>query len=356
MVSLCLVTSALRPAPPARRRPPVPPADPRRSAQIQPPVARTTYRHGRPVRRRRRPGRGLALLLVLAVGLVGYTQVEGLPSLGGAPATAPPSTPDPQVDWPVQGQAAYTTSAIDGVRTSGSDAPQPIASVTKLMTAYVVLQELPLEAGEQGPSIPVTGADVADTERRRSEGESTVPVAAGKDLTELEALQALLLPSANNVAVILARETAGSVEEFVELMNDTADDLGMDDTSYADPAGMSDGSASTAADQVVLLDAAMEEPVLAAVLGTYSADLPVAGTVTTTDALLGQHGIVGGKTGSHDGAGGCFAYRAVLDVDGQPVTVTAVVLGQRDGPYIQAALTAAERLLLSVAGSTDVRA
>jgi len=310
----------------------------------------------------RRPGLlALGVSVALAVGLAGYAQSVDLPALlGGDPGTsaaaAPtPSSPAPAVDWPVQGQAAYTTSAIDGVRTSGGGAPQPIASVTKLMTAYVVLSELPLEVGEEGPSFAVTSVDVADTQRRRAEGESVVPVAAGQDLTELEALEALLLPSANNVAMILARETAGSVDEFVELMNDAADDLGMDDTEYADPAGMDDGSMSTAADQVVLLDAAMEDPVLAAVLGTYSADIPVAGTVTTTNALLGQHGIVAGKTGSHDGAGGCLAYRAVLDVDGQPVTVTAVVLGQRGGPYIQAALTAAETLLVSVGASTDVR-
>jgi len=139
-------------------------------------------------------------------------------------------------------------------------------------------------------------------------------------------------------------------------MNDAADDLGMDDTEYADPAGMADGSMSTAADQVLLLDAAMADPVLAAVLGAASADVPVAGTVTTTDALLGQHGVVAGKTGSHDAAGGCFAFRAVLQVDGQPVTVTGVVLGQRGGPFIAAALSAAEALLVSVADSSDVRA
>ena len=293
-------------------------------------------------------------MLVLAG--FGYLQVEGPPSLPGqTPAAEPPSSPAPAVGWPGQGQAAYTTSAIDGVRTSGPAGPQPIASVTKLMTAYVVLQERPLELGEEGPVYPVTPADVADTERRRAEGESVVPVAAGEDLTQLEALQALLLPSANNVAVILARETSGSVEEFVEQMNDTAEDLGMADTEYADPAGMDDGSVSTAADQVLLLDAAMDVPVLAAVLGTASAEVPVAGTVRTTNALLGQHGVVGGKTGSHDGAGGCLAYRAVVEVDGQPVTVTAVVLGQRGGPYIKAALAAAETLLLSVAASSDVQ-
>jgi D-alanyl-D-alanine carboxypeptidase (penicillin-binding protein 5/6) len=287
---------------------------------------------------------GLAVAFAMAVGLAVYAKAEQVP------------VPPPLVDWPTLGQAAYTTSSIDEVRASSAPDPQPIASVAKLMTAYVVLQAQPLELGEEGPDLPVTRADVTDTERRRSEGESVVPLEAGEELTELEALEALLLPSANNVAVMLARETAGSVEAFVNRMNATADDLGMDDTEYTDPSGMDAGTVSTPADQVVLLDAALEDPVLAAVLGSRSAEIPVAGTITTTDALLDQHGIVAGKTGSHDAAGGCFAFRAVVRAGGETVTVTGVVLGQRDGPYIQAALTATEELLGSVVGSSDVRA
>jgi D-alanyl-D-alanine carboxypeptidase (penicillin-binding protein 5/6) len=307
---------------------------------------RTTYRHGRPAHRSsgRGPGLlGLAVAIAMAVGLAVYAKAEDVP------------VPPPPVDWPAQGQAAYTTSSIDQVRASGRADPQPIASVAKLMTAYVVLQAAPLALGEEGPDLPVTRGDVTDTERRRAEGESVVPVEAGEELTELEALEALLLPSANNVAMMLARETAGSVDAFVNRMNATADDLGMDDTEYTDPSGMDVGTVSTPADQVVLLDTALEDPVLAAVLGSRSAEIPVAGTITTTDALLGQHGIVAGKTGSHDAAGGCFVFRAVVQVGGEPVTVTGVVLGQRGGPYIQSALTAAEQLLAGVVGSSDVR-
>jgi len=332
-------------APAPRRLPPGPQSRPTLQSRPTPP-SRTRYRHGRPVRNAGRgPGLlGLAVALALAAGLLLYVKAEGEP------------VPAPLVDWPLQGQAAYTTSSLDDVRTSGSSDPQPIASVAKVMTAYVALQLAPLDPGEEGPELSVTRADVTDTERRRADGESVVPLAAGEDLTELEALQALLLPSANNVAMVLARETGGSVAAFVAEMNDTADDLGMDDTEYTDPSGMDDGTVSTAADQVLLLDAAAEDPVLAAVLGTASAEIPVAGTITTTDALLGQHGIVGGKTGSHDAAGGCFAFRAVVQVGGESVTVTGVVLGQRDGPFIAAALTAADALLVSVVASTDVAA
>jgi D-alanyl-D-alanine carboxypeptidase (penicillin-binding protein 5/6) len=267
-----------------------------------------------------------------------------------------PEVPEPAIAWPAQGQAAYTTSELDGIRSSGGEVPVPIASVTKVMTAYVVLHERPLELGESGPTIRLTNRDVADAVGRQANGESVVAVAAGEELTELQALQALLLPSANNVAVVLARSTAGSVDAFVALMNDAADDLGMDDTTYTDPSGMAADTVSTAADQVRLFDAAMQDPVFAAVAGTTSADLPVAGTVVTTSSLLGQDGFIAGKTGSHDAAGGCYAFRVVRRVHGRDVAITGVVLGQRGGPYVEAALTAARALAAEVAASTDARA
>jgi serine-type D-Ala-D-Ala carboxypeptidase (penicillin-binding protein 5/6) len=83
------------------------------------------------------------------------------------------------------------------------------------MTAYLVLRDHPLRVGRDGPTIALTDADVADTDRRRRQEESVVSVAAGERLTELQALQALLLPSANNIAGFwrdgtLARTTGSS--------------------------------------------------------------------------------------------------------------------------------------------------
>lgn len=328
-----------RPVQPRRALPPVPTAGSRRT---------TTYYHGRVLepasRRRRRP---VALPVVVLALLIG-----GIPLLDRAPEVSS----GPSITWPVQGQGAYTTSEIDLVRADGGQAPVPIASVTKVMTAYVVLQAAPLEPGEAGPTLRFSDADVADTERRRANGESVVAVASGEELTEMQALQALLVPSANNVAISLARWTAGSVEDFVERMNEAADDLGMADTTYTDPSGMADDTVSTAADQVRLFEAAMRDPVFAEVAGTTSVHLPVAGTVGTTSSLLGQHGFVAGKTGSHDAAGGCYAFRVVRQFGGRDVAITGVVLGQHGGPYVQAALSAAEALAGQVAASADARA
>ena len=151
------------------------------------------------------------------------------------------------------------------------------------MTAYLVLRDHPLRLGEDGPTITLTTGDVDDTERRRGQDESIVPVAAGEVLTERQALQALLLPSANNIAAVLARWDAGSEGRFVARMNATARSLGMTHTRYTDPSGYDDGTVSTATDQVRIVDQAMRVPVFASIVATPSATLPVAGTVYNTD-------------------------------------------------------------------------
>jgi D-alanyl-D-alanine carboxypeptidase (penicillin-binding protein 5/6) len=252
--------------------------------------------------------------------------------------------------WPADGQAAYVETGRSVIRASPNQHPAPIASVAKVMTAYLVLRDRPLRLGDEGPTITLTDADLADTERRRRRGESVVPVAAGERLTELQALQALLLPSANNIAVVLARWVAGSEGRFVTRMNATARSLGMAHTRYTDPSGYDDATVSTAADQVRLVVRAMRLPVLASIVATSSATLPVAGTVHNTDALLGQGGFVGVKTGSTDAAGGCFAFRAIRRVGGKRTTVTGVVLGQPGDDKIAAGLAAAAALVDRVSG------
>jgi len=198
----------------------------------------------------------------------------------------------------------------------------------------------------------LTDADAADADRRRARAESVVPVVAGERLTEREALEALLLPSANNIALVLARWDAGSVERFVDRMNVTARSLGMDRTRYTDPSGYDDSTVSTAADQVRIVVRAMRLPVFASIVAMTSATLPVVGTVHNTDALLGQNGFVGVKTGSDDAAGGCFAFRAVRRIHGERTAITGVVLGQPGRDRIAAGLAAADAIVARLAGDT----
>ncbi len=252
--------------------------------------------------------------------------------------------------WPADGQAAFVRTGRPQIQASPNQHAAPIASVAKVMTAYLVLRDHPLRLGQEGPAITLGDADVVDTERRREREESVVPVAAGERLTELQALQALLLPSANNVAVVLARWDAGSVGRFVARMNAAARSLGMTHTRYTDPSGYDDRTVSTAADQVRIVEQAMRVPVFASLVATPSATLPVAGTVHNTDALLGHDGFVGVKTGSDDAAGGCFAFRAVRWIDGRRTTITGVVLGQPGRDRIAAGLAAADAMVDRIAG------
>jgi D-alanyl-D-alanine carboxypeptidase (penicillin-binding protein 5/6) len=256
--------------------------------------------------------------------------------------------------WPPRGQGAYV---LDDGKPAASphQHPVPIASVAKVMTAYVVLRHFPLDAGESGPRFVVTEDDVVDTEARGHDGQSVVAVRAGEELSERDALMAILLPSANNVALLVARQVSGSVPAFVAEMNRTARELGMSHTTYTDPSGYDDGTVSTALDQLRLARAVAKDETLAAMMATRSHWLPVAGEVTNTNALLGHDGFVGMKTGSDEAAGGCLMFRAVWRTASGERSVTGVVLGQRGGNLIDAGLAAADRLVEGLAPAATGR-
>jgi D-alanyl-D-alanine carboxypeptidase (penicillin-binding protein 5/6) len=213
------------------------------------------------------------------------------------------------------------------------------------MTAYLVLKHYPLRAGDSGRRFVVGQDDVVDTEARRRDGQSVVDVRAGEQLTERDALMAILLPSANNIAVPVARQVSGSVPFFVAEMNRTARALGMSHTTYTDPSGYDDGTVSTALDQLRLTQVVAKDETLAAMMATRSYWLPVAGGVTNTNALLGQDGFVGMKTGSDKPAGGCLMFRSVWHTASGNRSLIGVVLGQKGHNLITAGLYAAKRLV-----------
>jgi serine-type D-Ala-D-Ala carboxypeptidase (penicillin-binding protein 5/6) len=304
---------------------------------------------------------GLLVVIAAITGAVGYQLLASSSSTGassidvlrseqrGASGEAVPSTV-----WPAYGQAAFVRTGQSQIHAGPNQHVAAIASVAKVMTAYLVLRDHPLEFGQEGPTITLTDADVADTDRRRRQQESVVPVADGEQLTELEALQALLLPSANNIAAVVARWDAGSEDRFVARMNATARSLGMTRTRYTDPSGYDDATVSTAADQLRIVDRALRVPAFASIVATSSATLPVAGTVHNTDTLLGYDGFVGVKTGSDEAAGGCFAFRAIRWIDGKQTTITGVVLGQPGRDLIAAGLAAADAMVDRIAGHRAV--
>jgi D-alanyl-D-alanine carboxypeptidase (penicillin-binding protein 5/6) len=285
------------------------------------------------------------LLGIALVALVLFSALAFLDHHTNAASRKPPKAASLTSEgWPSDGQAAFQVDA-GGIEATSNQQPVPIASVAKVMTAYLVLKKVPLQTDSDGPSMMVTDHDVSDTAMRKARGESLVPVRAGEMLTERQALTALLLPSANNVAAMLAKWSAGSVDAFVDQMNAQARRLGMTHTTYTDPSGFESSTVSTAADQLRLAQAAMKDEAFAAIVRTPSAELPVAGTVHNTDTLLGTDGFVGIKTGSEDAAGGCFMFRAYRLVDRQAVAVTGVVLAQRTKKNLIDGAEAAARAL-----------
>ena len=298
----------------------------------------------------------VALLLgvvIVAVGAWNYVRpVPAVAATSFRPAQTSIEGSAPALPWPSVGSAAVGASGLGLIATDGDVSPAPAASVAKVMTALVLLGDKPLAVGDAGPALVITDQDVATYVRDAAEQQSVVPVAAGEQLSEFQALQALLIPSGNNIAETLARWDAGSVASFVAKMNQRAAALNLTHTTFADPAGVSTQTVSTPADLVALGMAAMQQDVLAQVVGLPQAVLPVAGTVYNVNSALGQSGIIGIKTGSGLNLGATFLFAASATVDGQPLTLYGCVMGQ---PTLDAAFNAAEALIGAMQPALSVR-
>ncbi|MFI1518581.1 hypothetical protein [Kitasatospora cineracea] len=230
----------------------------------------------------------------------------------------------PNIPWPAKGQAAAEVVGVGSLGSSGEEKPVPIASVTKVMNAYLILQAHPLKKGESGPVLTV---DKMAAQESGNNDESTVTLTEGQQLTEYEALEMLMLPSANNVARLLARWDSGSEEEFVKKMNATAAQLGMTNTTYADAAGYNNDTKSTAKDQLKVAEKAMQLEIFKQVVA--EPDTRFNGQrIFNTNALLGKNGIIGGKTGSSTPAQSCLMWAAVKEVGGVQRMIVGVTLGQ----------------------------
>jgi D-alanyl-D-alanine carboxypeptidase (penicillin-binding protein 5/6) len=269
--------------------------------------------------------------------------------------TFPASSPLGEARAPKLPQQGSSILAIDGLGTvgsGGSTQPRPIASITKVMTAYVILKSHPLQPGQSGPVIELTTRDAARWLEMLAQDQSSLPVTAGQRLTQLQLLQGLLVPSANNYAEILAAWDAGSVSAFVQKMNAEGQALGMKDTRYADTSGFSSATVSTPADQLILARAAMADPVFASIVRMEQVTIPGVGPASAVNQLLGQDGVIGIKTGFTEEAGGNLAFAARHRAGEGEVTVFGVVLGQEDRP---AAFTATSAVLASLDGNLELK-
>jgi len=257
---------------------------------------------------------------------------------------------DPKMPWPATGEAAVAIPSIGYSAESGPEQSVPIASMTKVMTAYIVLKDHPLTPGQDGPDITITPADAADYTTDIVTTQASVLIQAGEVLTERQMLQGMLVHSANDLAYALACWDAGSLPAFVAKMNATAASLGMTQTHYADASGYTAKSVSTASDLLKVTSVAMAIPFFAQTVTMPDVTLPLNGTVSSYTPLLpgttdGTPGVVGVKSGYTTAAGGgdILAYRGSLG--NHRFLVLAAVTTQR-GPTV---LLAAGNIDLAIA-------
>lgn len=225
--------------------------------------------------------------------------------------------------------------AINGqqILTYGQQKELPTASTAKLVTALVVLKAKPIPAGETGPIITMTPADVAIYNNYVKKNGSVMTIVNGENLNEYQILEGMLLPSADNLADILATWAYGSLSNYANVANQYLKQHHINHTHIGtDASGYSSSTISTAKDLVKIGELVMKNPVLAQIVGQKQAyDIPVVGTINNLNYLLGADGINGIKTGSTNLAGGVFVGSANYQLpNSKSVPIITAVMGTPD--------------------------
>lgn len=284
-----------------------------------------------------------ALLLCIQAAALAVLSPQGVPPPTPVPPNGSPSPFLSELDTPrdpVPSPAVAARSVLlldlgfDQVlvqRAAGDVVP--IASLTKVMTALLVLER---EAGHLDRIVRVDPAAVFG--RGDYGASSTLGLTAGERISVRGLLAGLLLGSANDAAEALAIEESGSVAAFVDDMDRRARELGMRQTRFASPSGLDDRGRSSAFDLSILLRAGLEEPAFRDLVGRRSVKVRSASgrarTIQNRNVMLWLYpGATGVKTGFTTGAGFCLIVTARRG--GRELAV--IVLGARDEAFSEAA-------------------
>ncbi|MER6423380.1 D-alanyl-D-alanine carboxypeptidase [Streptomyces sp. NPDC001137] len=236
--------------------------------------------------------------------------------------------------WPNEGQGWMDVNGIGAMDSFGKQTAVPIGSVAKAMTAYIVLKDHPLKQGEEGKKITVDALAEKEGGYDKQHESTLNTVKKGDVLTEKQALSAIMIPSANNIARLLARWDMGSEAAFIKKMNDTAKELGMKNTTYTDASGLKESTVSTAEDQVKLGNELVKIPALMDITKLPYWFDPSGKKWKNYNALVPFNGAIGIKTGTTTKAGGNLLFAATKEVGGETVTVVGAILDQQTAPII----------------------
>jgi serine-type D-Ala-D-Ala carboxypeptidase (penicillin-binding protein 5/6) len=268
------------------------------------------------------------MLLVMVAALVNYARP--LPKADASVVGLSSEINTVSLSWPTHGVAALGAQGFGLLAAHGSQQPRPTASMSKIITVLAVLEKHPLKLGQQGPTLTMGQSDMDLFNKYYAEGGSYAKVEIGEKITEYQMLQAILLPSANNMADGLAVWTFGSLPNYAAYANAMLKRLGLSTTHVgSDASGFLPDSTSTPADFIRLGELALDNPVMAQIVAQKSATIPVQGIIYSANSRLGYNNIIGIKTGLTDQAGGCFLFAARYDVPGspKPVVIIGVIMG-----------------------------
>lgn len=241
-----------------------------------------------------------------------------------------------EINWPKQAQSAISAVGSPVIFESDHQAqPKPTASVAKLMTALAVLKKHPLKLGQSGPTITIKSQDVSIYNSYLNKNGSVINVVTGQNITEYQALQAILLPSANNMADSLAIWAYGSLDNYSVAANKLAKSLDMHQSHFADDAsGFSPNTVSTPHDLILLGKAALKNSIIKHITSKKIVKLPNGTVLNNTNKLLGSNGFIGLKTGNTLQAGYCLLFANTKIINGHKVTLIGSVNGQDSMPQV----------------------
>lgn len=244
----------------------------------------------------------------------------------------------------IAGADAYLGETASGIwATTGTGEALPIASITKLITALVILDAAPLtSADDPGPLITFSKSDHDLHDQYYVQGATIAPMPTGTTMSLHDALAVMLIPSASNYADALSSRIFGSRGAFLAATRDWLASHGLTGTTVAEPTGISPRNTSTPADLLAIAKLAAAHPAIAWIVATSSVTIPGAGHLYNTNALLGTAGITGLKTGNLGDGTHNLLYTSRLDVGtGAPLAVTGVVLGGATRDSVNATVVAA---------------
>lgn len=261
-----------------------------------------------------------------------------------------PPTPAPQatnIEWPAFGQSALRANGYGQLGTSGPNTPIATASIAKVITALCVLEKHPLSKGQSGPKLLLDRDDRLLYEAQVAQNGSRLPVFEGEEISQYEALEALMVPSANNIADSLAIWSFGSLASYAAYANTYLATHGLIHTTVGtDASGLDPSTKSTAEDLAKLGEIAQKNPVLMEIAGQKNVAFSYGGSYDNYNSALGTYGITGLKTGNNDENPGGLLVTATVPSGDLGTQLSGAVLGGSDLPQ---AIAAAQDLVASAA-------